>query len=139
MSQTEETSRSQISNVALGIAILAGIAWFTSIWWLPKIGHGPDDAAGAPAAGGEPLTMLELSDEALATLNIDVQPLKRTPYERTISIPGRTEVIPGVGRREVTTPTSGVVSGIFVREGQIVTELPGATATQDDIMQAAVG
>lgn len=126
-----------VRNVGLALLLLAGTAWASSIWWWPAAqgyflpgerqhgaeedhdDHDDHDDHGDHGDHGT-LSVLKLSDEAVRTLGIDVGVLKRSTYERVIPIPGHTVVVPGTGRQEVTTPSSGTVTNIFVQQGEMV-------------------
>jgi len=124
MSQSTQKNASLIGTVVVIVVVLGAVAWVTSFWWMPPIGElisgSAEDHAEDHTDHAEAPTTIQLSDEARQTLGIDVQPLKRTFYEKTISIPARTIVVPGEGRAQVTSPSSGVISKIHVREGRMV-------------------
>ncbi|MCA9270318.1 MAG: hypothetical protein KDA41_17675 [Planctomycetales bacterium] len=122
----------RIASAALALVVVAGAGWATSPYWLPTVGPllGVAPAA-APADAGHDdhadhdehaeITTLVLSDEARKTLGVEVRPLKRSPYARIIAVPASAQVVPGFGRREVTSSCSGVMTTIFVGEGGLVT------------------
>ena len=109
----------------LALIAIGGIAWGTSIWWWPYARPllGLQETAEKPAAaakGGEPITEIQLSNEALETFDVKISTLKPSTYERIVPIPARTKAIPGRGRQEVTTSASGTIRRIFVGVGDLV-------------------
>jgi membrane fusion protein, heavy metal efflux system len=53
-----------------------------------------------------------LSSQAQANLRLDVRPLKKTDYPRTVELPGTVAELPGHSDRVVTAPVAGVVRRI---------------------------
>ncbi len=88
------------------------------------LGAGGEDQPDDPHAGHDhgplPADVLEVSDHAQKSMNIEVRKLQRSDYARFINIPGQVVKIPGLTQRDVTAKSSGEIARIHVLDGQAV-------------------
>lgn len=79
--------------------------------------HGEHDHA---HAGHSEATSLELSKQAQQSIGLTVAPVKLQTFERTITVPGLITERPGKSLMAVTAPLTGVITNIFVIQGEAV-------------------
>lgn len=91
-------------------------------------GHNADEEASA----------VYLTAEAQRSVGIEIGQVQLGPYEQTTRVPGLIAELPGRSKIEVPAPLTGVVTKIFVVEGQAIE--PGqplceVRLTQEDLVQ----
>lgn len=116
----------QAGASAAALVVLAIGALLTKGWWLPPLQDSLASLSdGQPveeqeAEDHEDSDVLHLTDQTVSSMKIDVQPLKRSDRDRKIQIPGQVVEIPGITHQDISTPSTGTLQRIFVREGQVV-------------------
>jgi membrane fusion protein, heavy metal efflux system len=145
MSQATSQSTPAASNSirwifvgALGIvAIVAGLSYRQ---WLPKVqqliaretapakeGDDHDHAAGEAEhdhAGHDDANSIKMSAQARKNIGLTVAKVALQNFSKTISVPGMVVERPGLSTVEVTAPLTGIITRIFIIEGEAVE--PGA-------------
>lgn len=138
----------------VAIAILSGVAatgYFTRSYWLPLIQRDEQERASREENSnviGEDnanKTIL-LTDQAIANLNLRVQPALPRTYWKSIQVPGMVVDLPGRSDRGVITPVTGVVTKIHcfpgdsVHPGEVLFSIrllsESIHATQSDLFRA---
>ncbi|MFH5805482.1 efflux RND transporter periplasmic adaptor subunit [Alienimonas sp. DA493] len=127
------------------------VGWLTAGWWLPglsALAFGADSAADAAgedphaghdhgvAAAGE---VVRLSDQARGTIGLRTAEVRLTDFDRAVTVPGVVTQRPGRSDLQVSAPMTGVITDVFVTEGQAVR--PGdplfvMRLTHEDIVRA---
>ena len=131
------------------VALAAGL-WLTAGWWLPAatalaFGEAADPAAvedghdHAAHGGGAAGDSIRLSEQARGTIGLRTAEVAPTTFDRTITVPGVVAERPGRTNFQVAAPMTGVVTDVFVTEGQAVR--PGdplfvMRLTHEDVVQA---
>jgi multidrug efflux pump subunit AcrA (membrane-fusion protein) len=136
-----------------GVALLAIAAGAAVIWQLPQISawvksvivandDEPDDTSAEPAEDehdhGNP-DALELSEQARRNIALKTGRVELQSFERTLSIPGIVVERPGQSVFHVTAPLTGVVTRVYVTEGEAVTpnqKLFDVRLTHEDVVQS---
>lgn len=137
-----------------GAAVLALVAALTFGWWGPTatgliagtepiaaeeeaadLHAGHDD--GAPAA--EPYETIRLSEQARGTLGLRTTEVTLSDFTRHIEVPAVVTEIPGRTSLRASAPMTGVLTDVFVTEGQAVE--PGnplflLRLTHEDVVRA---
>ena len=131
------------------VALAVGL-WLTAGRWLPAAtALAPGDAA-APAAagdehdhaahgGGDAGDSIRLSEQARGTIGLRTAEVALTTFDRTITVPGVVAERPGRTNYRVAAPMTGVVTDVFVTEGQAVRPgdpLFAMRLTHEDVVQA---
>jgi multidrug efflux pump subunit AcrA (membrane-fusion protein) len=140
------------SLVSAGILAVA-----TARFWLPPLARGAaglfeqseETAADGPAEdehehdhAGHPhasADSLELSEQARRNIALRVDEIQLTAYERALSIPGIVVEREGRSMHAVAAPLTGVVTKVYVTEGQAVTpgeKLFDLRLTHEDVVQS---
>ena len=102
--------------VLLGV-VAAG--FFTRSYWLPYIPPATRESSKVEPVPAPPESVL-LTDQAISNLGLVSQPLKRTSYWRTLTIPGMIIDLPGQSDRGVVAPVLSVVQRIHHLPGEVV-------------------
>ena len=71
-------------------------------------------------AGHDEMNSLELSKQAQANVGLKLGKVALSTFERTISIPGILRERPGRSTVAITTPLTGIVTRIYVIQGEAV-------------------
>ncbi|MEL7497763.1 MAG: MchE protein [Planctomycetota bacterium] len=112
---------SPLAYIVVVGAIGAGV-WFGRQYWRPLLTNEPEPAHAdhdeTPIV--DKPSVLELSAQARANLELVVAPAKVQTYWRTIQIPGVIEDRPGLTDRGLTAPLAGVITRVHAFEGDIV-------------------
>ncbi|MFH5806387.1 efflux RND transporter periplasmic adaptor subunit [Alienimonas sp. DA493] len=140
-----------------GAAALALVAALTYGWWGPAaegLIAGTDPAAAGEAAedphaghdhgahedrGDEPYETIRLSEQARGTLGLRTAEVTVSDFTRHIEVPAVVAAIPGRTSLRVPAPMTGVLTDVFVTEGQAVE--PGdplfvLRLTHEDVVRA---
>lgn len=131
---------------AAGVAVAA--LWLSAGWWLPAasaLAFGDRAGAGTAAelhddhedSGGA--ETIRLSEQARGTIGLRTAEVRLTDFDRAITVPGVVAERPGRSNFQVAAPMTGVVTDVFVTEGQAVR--PGdplfvMRLTHEDVVQA---
>ena len=110
-----------VRGAALGLVLIAGLLTAT----------GCDRVPNPPAAAGDEHQheahhdedILELSQQARATIGLETAPIQLQTYTETITVPGKVVQRPGRSQQKVPAPLTGLVTSIFRTPGEIV--VPG--------------
>ncbi len=79
-----------------------------------------DDHAGHNHAGHDDANSLEMSEQARRNIGLRVATIKVESFTKTVSIPGMVVERPGRSLIQVTAPMTGVITQIYVIEGETV-------------------
>jgi multidrug efflux pump subunit AcrA (membrane-fusion protein) len=145
-------------SVLLACVLVAGILAVASArYWLPPLasaagrvfgqieesapedeahGEHEHDHAGHPHASAD---SVELSEQARRNIALRVDEIQLTAYERALSIPGIVVEREGRSMHAVAAPLTGVVTKVYVTEGQAVTpgeKLFDLRLTHEDVVQS---
>lgn len=138
ISRMSPTARSRwLIATAIAICLLALAAWATRGEWLPMAARGSGmlpSATPAPPAADHPHdhgdehdhdghveeSSIELSPNALKNIGFQAVTVELGSFERKISIPAIVAEQPGRTRVHITAPLTGVVTAIFVVQGQAI-------------------
>jgi multidrug efflux pump subunit AcrA (membrane-fusion protein) len=111
-----------------GASVLAALvvtAFLTRGYWYDPLlqwaarGQKPAEEAEEPAHASQ--DRLRLSPQALASLDLDVQPVELRPsYWKSIDVPGQFTERPGRSDRGLTSPLPGVVTEVLAVPGEAV-------------------
>ena len=101
--------------------------------------HAGHEHAGHAHEGHEATDSLELSPQARATIGLKTGEVALGAFQRTLTLPAVVRERPGVTQQTVTALLTGLVTDVFVAEGQAVT--PGEPLfvlrlTQEDLVQS---
>lgn len=114
------------------IALFAVVAFFSRTIWIPPLQQGlaaalpgsvnsgedhPEHDDHGPAADAE---SLELSPQALKNIGYRPYRVQQRPYTRSITVPAMIVERPGQTHVQVPAPLTGIVTDIFVIEGEAV-------------------
>lgn len=142
----------QWAALAVGCAA-ALIAWQTSDRWLPGLPESllrsAEQKAGEEGAGhddhghdhADESNSLELSPQARRNIGLEVGPVALRTYDRTITVPAMIVERPGRTRIQVSAPLTGVVTDVFVTEGEVVSQgdlMFILRLTHEDVVQTQV-
>lgn len=132
----ENSARRALIRKAITASIVAVVLLavaISGIWWFPHLrdaisamadrGAQADEAEKDAHAEQDP-DVLELSAQARDSMQIDIQPLLRATRDRALRIPGQIDEVPGVTHQDISATSTGMISAVHVREGQVVT--PGS-------------
>ena len=142
--------------VPAGAAVAVAL-WLTADRWRPTAAAflstaavadddhgGHDDHADDPHAGHDhgpdgAENVLRLSEQARGTLGLETAEVALSRFERAVTVPGIVAERPGSTHLLVAAPMTGVVTDVFVAEGQAVA--PGdplfvLRLTHEDVVQA---
>ncbi len=135
----------------IGVAALAALT--AGIWWPPlreqiaAIVNSPadqhdsaaDDHADHAHDHGDDPDVLELSDQARKNIGLTIDAVTLTNFTRELSIPGIVVQREGRSTHAVAAPLTGVITRVYVTEGQAVTpgdKLFDLRLTHEDVVQA---
>lgn len=133
---TTSRSRWLIATVII-VSIIAVAAWVTLGQWLPLLSRGPgmlpsaqpepsaaeqehDHGHDHDHAGHSEETSIELSQNALKNIGFQPVTVELGTFERTIAIPAIVAEQPGRTQVHITAPLTGVVTNIYVVQGQAI-------------------
>jgi membrane fusion protein, heavy metal efflux system len=112
------------------LAIIAALAWATSVYWVSLLPRGNDMNSAGPAAENEhehhdhpghwEQTSIELSQNALKNIGFRPVAVALGSFERSITIPAIVVEQPGRTQIHITAPLTGVVTNIYIVQGQAV-------------------
>ncbi|WP_171189378.1 efflux RND transporter periplasmic adaptor subunit, partial [Alienimonas chondri] len=139
----------RLTWLGAGLLIVAGVA--TAGWWWPSASGliAGTEAADAGAAGedphadhaapGEQYETIRLSEQARGTLGLRTREVTISDFVRTIEVPAVVAEIPGRSSLRVSAPMTGVLTDVFITEGQAVE--PGEPLfvlrlTHEDVVRA---
>ncbi|MEX2139096.1 MAG: efflux RND transporter periplasmic adaptor subunit [Pirellulales bacterium] len=162
MAQANTISRpvSLRAMLLVGLALVVAVGVALAVWRLPHIGarlagllradHADpsaevassvdhDQEHGREHGGHDDPNALELSEQARRNIGLKTGPVKLQTYERSLYIPGIVVERPGQSALEVTALQTGVVTRVYVTEGEAVAPrqpLFDLRMTHEDVVQA---
>lgn len=101
--------------------------------------HGDEGHAGHDHAGHDESNSIELSAQARRNIGLVMREVALGSFTRTISVPGIVVERPGRSTIQVTTPMTGIVTRIYVGEGESIEpgqQLFDLRLTHEEIVQA---